>query len=121
MGRAEISERIKELYEEVRSETKTKVKEEPEKDQPKLRERPQSSSAEKKKRRKKAKGQPVIEGPVVTLKDIAFDHNMSPKDLRRILRRSDIKRPGGRWEWPEASKEVKKIKKLLKKGESGTR
>lgn len=113
MGKEEISERIKELYEEVRAQTKSKVKEE-EKDKPRLHTKPPSGSLEKKKRRKRARGQAVIDGPSITLKELAYEFELTPKEVRRALRRDTrIQKPGGRWEWPEGSKDLKRIRKIL--------
>jgi hypothetical protein len=47
----------------------------------------------------------------VPLKKICADINIDPKIARRILRAKG-KKPGGRWEWPQA--EVEATKKLIK-------
>lgn len=111
----DIAAKITQIHEEVRKQTKSKKPQVPE-EKPRYKERPKSTdSTEKRKRRKKAKGQPVIEGPTITIKELAYDYGMNPKELRRLLRKSDIEKPSGRWEWPKDSKTVKKIKKLIKR------
>ena len=107
-----IEDKVKKLYEEVRKETKTKTKE-TETDKPHTLTKPKSESKEKKKRRAKARGETVQEGPTVTIKELAFDFDITSKELRRTLRKNGFKKPGGRWEWPADGKEVKRIKKLL--------
>lgn len=47
---------------------------------------------------------------ILTVKDLAYDLKITPTQLRKKLRRMGIDKPGGRWEWPEDSEEVKKIK-----------
>lgn len=49
---------------------------------------------------------------ILTVKDLAYDLKITPTQLRKKLRRIGINKPGGRWEWPEDSEEVKKIKEF---------
>jgi SNF2 family DNA or RNA helicase len=49
---------------------------------------------------------------ILTVKDLAYDMKITPSQLRRKLRRIGIDKPGGRWEWPEDSEEVRKIREL---------
>jgi len=107
--------KIDAIYKEVRMRVKTSVKE-TEKDQPTYKVKPQSSAERplRRMKRRMAKGQHLVEGPMTTLKELAFDYGITPKDLRRILRRNPkITKPGGRWEWGSTSYEVKLIKKLI--------
>jgi len=117
MAKVEIQDKIKELYEEVRKGSKTKQKE-TSTDEPRVRTKPPSESKEKKKRRKIAKGEEVVDGPVATLKEIAYEHGLTPKELRRIIRKRDIDKPGGRWEWPADSKIATRIIKLAAKAQA---
>ena len=108
----EIEQKVKKLYEEVRKEAKTKTRE-TETDKPHTLIKPKSESREKKKRRAKARGEKVQEGPTTTLKELAFDFEITSKELRRMLRKGGFKKPSGRWEWPTNGKEIKRIKKIL--------
>lgn len=107
----DFTAKIKAIFEEVKKQGKEK-KSTP-KDQPHIVKRPRSSTKEKKKARKKARGEPVIEGPTITLKDLAFDHKMDGKEVRRLLRKNHIQKPGGRWEWPVDHDDLDKIKTLI--------
>ena len=48
----------------------------------------------------------------LTVKDIAYDLGITPAQLRRKMRKLGIDKPGGRWEWPENSEEVRRIREL---------
>lgn len=54
----------------------------------------------------------VLSPDTLTVKDLAYDLKMTPTQLRRKLRRAGIDKPGGRWEWPADSEEVRKIRKF---------
>jgi len=114
----EITDRVTQLFEEVRRQSKSK-KSAAEKDKPTLKDRPKSAVKEKRKARKAAKGEKVITGPSVTVKELAFDYEMDAKELRRLLRRNDVERPGGRWEWPKEGKALRKILKIIKASGKG--
>jgi len=64
-----------------------------------------------KKKHKNRDEKPKIEGPVVTIKDLADELGMEPTVLRKKLRNSDIKKPGGRWEWPENHPDLEIIRR----------
>lgn len=49
----------------------------------------------------------------VTLKEICEELNIKPAAARRILRKSNIEKPGGSWTW-DNPEEVDRIKSLLK-------
>ena len=49
---------------------------------------------------------------ILTVKDLAFELKITPAQLRRKLRKIGINRLGGRWEWPENSEEVRKIREF---------
>lgn len=115
---AEIQDRVTQLFNEVKKQSKAKRPAE-KKDQPVVKEKPKSTAKEKRRERKVARGQEVLTGPTVTLKDLAFDYEMNPKELRRLLRKSDIERPGGRWEWAKESPTVKEIVKLIQQSGKG--
>lgn len=115
---AEIQERVTQLFDEVKKQSKAKRPAES-KDKPVVKEKPKSTAKEKRRERKAARGQDVLTGPTVTLKELAFDHEMNPKELRRLLRKSDVERPGGRWEWAKDSPTVDKIIKLIQQSGKG--
>jgi len=55
-----------------------------------------------------------IQGQLVTIKELAHDHEVDAKTLRRILRKAKVSRPGGRWEWGSESPEFALIRKTMK-------
>jgi len=115
----EIQDRVTELFDEVRRQSKAKKKIVKPKDKPKIRKRPASAAKEKRRERKAARGQEVLTGPTVTLKDLAFDHEIAGKELRRLLRRSNIEKPGGRWEWAKDDPAVETIVELIRSSGKG--
>lgn len=52
-------------------------------------------------------------GTAISLKDICDELKVDPTKARRVLRKSDIDKPGGNWEW-EDPQVIAKIKALLK-------
>lgn len=50
------------------------------------------------------------DGPVVTIKDLADELDIPPAQLRKQLRNSNLKKPGGRWEWPTDHKDLTTIR-----------
>lgn len=110
----QIAKRVTELFNEVKAQSKSKEPVTPT-DVPRLLEKPRSHAAEKKKLKKLSRGEIVNTGPVTTLKELAYDYDIDGKDLRRLLRKNKIDKPGGRWEWPVDSELLLKIKKLIRK------
>lgn len=56
-----------------------------------------------------------IEGSgIVTSASLADELGITPQDLRRILRRNKIEKPGGGWKWQKDSGELKEIRGVLK-------
>jgi hypothetical protein len=108
-----IVKRVKELFEIVEAEAKVRRKKRPvtpPSNQPNYQSYAATQST---KRRKKARKPGAVEGPVVTLKELAFDHKISAKDLRRMLRKAGINRPGGRWEWPVGGDDANRIQQII--------
>jgi predicted DNA-binding ArsR family transcriptional regulator len=62
---------------------------------------------------KEPKAKKVSTGTATSLKDICDELKVDPTKARRILRKSDIEKPGGSWEW-EDPQVIAKIKALLK-------
>lgn len=55
-----------------------------------------------------------IEGSgIVTSASLADELGITPQDLRRILRRNKIEKPGGGWKWQKDSEELKEVRSLL--------
>lgn len=112
--REKVVERVKELFKIVEAEALRLKK--------KKKKKPAVSYAPtlvepttfKGKKRKSVRKPGAVEGPCITLKEIAYDSGLSPKELRRILRKAGIARTGGRWEWPVGSESAKKIEQLVK-------
>ena len=87
-------------------EMRQEVKEEMEKKDP-------EQEAIKKVKKSKSKSSPAPEGDTISLKEICGEMDVDPKDARKKLRKSDIAKPSGRWEWPVDHADVAKIRELL--------
>ena len=109
-----IHKRVKELFAIVEEEAKIRKKKRPPtspNNAPRYDSYAPVQSA--KRRNKPRKPGAITEGPVVTLKELAFDHKITPKELRRILRKAGISRPSGRWEWAVGSDEANRIQQII--------
>lgn len=116
----EVISRIDKIYQEVRQKSKSK---EPvtSADLPIEKTKPKSSFDETKaERRRIARGLPPKEN-TITVKEIGYEYGIPAKDLRRMIRKSGITRPGGRWEWKIGGKGLRKIKKLIHKSGKATK
>src|SRR3972149_11665587 len=108
----ETIEKIDKIYMEIRQKSKNKEPIKPI-DLPAEKIRPQSHVEEYKiDRRRASKGLPP-KNTVITVKELAYDYQIKAKDLRRMIRKSNIVRPSGRWEWASESKALRKIKRII--------
>src|SRR5690606_40882502 len=73
---------------------------------------PKVEKPRKRKRERAEKAEP--KGDIVTAKDLADEFKLTPKALRKILRKARVKRPGGRWEWEDGSPELEEVREVLR-------
>lgn len=72
----------------------------------------------KKERKKRTRGETQhreLPKGYISLATICQQEGVSTKVARRLLRGSDIKKPGRAWVWPEKDKAVKAVRKLMEK------
>lgn len=50
------------------------------------------------------------DGEIITLKELAGEKGVEPKDLRKWCRKNLGERPSGRWEWDEGDPDIEKIR-----------
>lgn len=55
----------------------------------------------------------ITEVELITSRSLAEELNITPQDLRRILRRNKVEKPEGGWKWQKDSEELKEIMGIL--------
>ena len=54
-----------------------------------------------------------LDSEVITVKDLAYETGISSGEARRRIRKSNLEKPGGRWEWPPSHPDLIKVKALF--------